>query len=270
MFDDYLTLWGLVPDGVAFFTPRAGLLPVRRGGAPAMLKVATEPEEMHGGLLMDWWDGSGAARVLAMSGPALLLERALGERSLTHYARNGRDDEATRIICEVVGKLHAPRAKPLPEGLVPLDIWFEALAPMAASVGGVLVRCAKIAQTLLPNQREIWPLHGDVHHDNVLDFGSRGWLVIDPKRLIGDRGFDYANLFCNPDMEEPWHRVAVLPERFRSRLAIVAENARLERARLLEWIIAYTGLSAAWCIGDGLSAEVDLRVAELALAELDR
>lgn len=270
MFDEYLTLWGLVPDGEAFFTPRAGLLPVRQGDVRAMLKVATEPEEMHGGLLMGWWDGEGAARVLAMTGPALLLERASGERSLTHYARNGRDDEATRIICGVIGKLHAPRAKPFPEGLIPLDVWFEALPPMAGSIGGVLTQCAAIAASLLADQREIGPLHGDVHHDNILDFGSRGWLVIDPKRLVGDRGFDYANLFCNPDMEEPWLPVAVLPERFLSRLAIVVDDAKLERRRLLSWIIAYTGLSAAWCMGDGLSAEVDLRIAELALAEIDR
>jgi streptomycin 6-kinase len=24
-------------------------------------------------------------------------------------------------------------------------------------------------------------------------------LAIDPKRLVGERGFDYANIFCNPD-----------------------------------------------------------------------
>jgi streptomycin 6-kinase len=40
----------------------------------------------------------------------------------------------------------------------------------------------------------------------------------------------------------------------------------------LQWIVAWTGLSAAWFIGDGQSAEaeVDLYVAELAAAELDR
>jgi hypothetical protein len=51
-------------------------------------------------------------------------------------------------------------------------------------------------------------LHGDIHHDNILDFGRRGWLAIDPKRLFGERGFDYANLFCNPDLSDPSHPVA--------------------------------------------------------------
>lgn len=270
MFDAYIALWDLAPDGAPLLTPRAGLLPVRHGGTPAMLKVATEREEMHGGLLMRWWDGHGAARVLAMEGPALLLERAEGRRSLARLARGGQDDEATRILCGVIATLHAPRAARVPDGLVPLDAWFEALAPSAASLGGILVPCAEAARGLLADQRDVGVLHGDVHHDNVLDFGPRGWLAIDPKRLLGEPAFDYANLFCNPDMEEPSQPVAVLPDRFRRRLEIVVAEARLERQRMLRWILAYTGLSAAWCIGDGQSAEVDLRVAELALAETSR
>lgn len=39
---------------------------------------------------------------------------------------------------------------------------------------------------------------------------------------------------------------------------------------MLRWILAWTGLSAVWYRDDGDPAEVDLRVAELASAELDR
>jgi streptomycin 6-kinase len=270
MFDPYLALWGLVPDGTARFTPRGGLLPVRRGGVPAMLKVAAEPEEMRGGILMSWWGGEGAAHVQAMDGPALLLERAQGTGSLSQLARNGHDDGATCILCDVIARLHAPRARPLPVGLLPLATWFAALAPGARAHGGILTRCDAVARRLLADQRDVGMLHGDVHHDNVLDFGPRGWLAIDPKSLVGERGFDYANLFCNPDMEDPSPPLAVLPERFRRRLEIVVAQARLERARLLQWIVAYTGLSAVWCIEDEQSAEVALCIAELAFAEMAR
>jgi streptomycin 6-kinase len=54
------------------------------------------------------------------------------------------------------------------------------------------------------------------------------------------------------------------------RLEIVAGAAQLERRRLLQWILAWTGLSAAWYLSDGDPAEVDLQVAALAAAELDR
>jgi streptomycin 6-kinase len=66
------------------------------------------------------------------------------------------------------------------------------------------------------------PLHGDIQHGNILDFGSRGWLAIDPKGLIGERSFDYANLFCNPEAA-----VALAPRRLARQVDVVAEAAGL-------------------------------------------
>jgi len=216
MFDRYLSLWNLTPDGTPVTTPRARLLPVRRQGRAAMLKIATEAEEGSGGLLLAWWEGEGAARLLEQEGAAILLERALGGRSLSAYAREGRDDEATVILCSTIAALHAPRVKPPPE-LVPLPVGFEALEPVANAQGGLLNRAWETARLLLSAPQQTGLLHGDIHHDNVLDFEERGWLAIDPKRLWGERGFDYANRFCNPDMEDPSRPVATRPERFRRR-----------------------------------------------------
>ncbi|MGL1446713.1 aminoglycoside phosphotransferase family protein, partial [Vibrio parahaemolyticus] len=39
----------------------------------------------------------------------------------------------------------------------------------------MLSRCAETARALLDDPREVGVLHGDLHHDNVLDFGPRGW-----------------------------------------------------------------------------------------------
>ncbi|HJU17283.1 MAG TPA: aminoglycoside phosphotransferase family protein [Stellaceae bacterium] len=269
MFDTYIDRWGLVPDGRPIVTRSGRLLSVRREGSPAMLKLATDQDERSGGVLMEWWDGDGAARVLARAGNALLLERAAGAASLAAMARTGRDDEACRVLCAVAARLHAPRPRPLPE-LVPLTHWFRELGPAAAAHGGILARCALTAQALLAEPREVGVLHGDLHHSNVLDFGMRGWLAIDPKGLVGERGFDFANIFTNPDLDDPSRPVATEPSRFVRRLEIATEAAGLERKRLLRWILARTGLSAAWFLSDGDSAAIDLRVAELAAAELDR
>lgn len=113
-------------------------------------------------------------------------------------------------------------------------------------------------------------LHRDIHHDNILDFGKRGWLAIDPKRLFGARGFDYANLFCNPDVGRAGPPIATRPDRFERRVEIVCEAAGLERRRLLQWILAWEDLSASWFISDGVSPETDMRIAELAVAALAR
>lgn len=272
MFDAHLRRWNLVPDGAAFRTRTARLLPVRRRGEPAMLRLSAEAEEGRAGLLLAWWDGEGAARVLAREDGALLLERAAGGGSLAAMARDGEDDAACRRLCGVAARLHAPRAGPPPE-LVPLAHWFRELAPAAAAQGGILERCAAAARDLLAAPREVGVLHGDLHHGNVLDFGARGWLAIDPQGLSGERGFDFASIFTNPDLADPARPVATLPGRFARRLEVVAAAAGLERRRLLLWILAWAGLSAAWFLDDGdgdVLAAIDLEVAALAAAELDR
>jgi streptomycin 6-kinase len=262
MFDEYLDRWSLVPDGSPIITRSSRLLPVCVAGAPAILKLAVEPEERWGAGLMVWWEGKGAVPVLAHDAHALLLERAGGPASLAEMACNGRDDEATRIICGVVATLHQPREKPTP-ALLPLPDWFRALFPAAAQHGGILQQAATTAQTLLATPQEVVVLHGDIHHGNILDAGDRGWLAIDPKRLVGERGFDYANLFCNPTAE-----IATAPGRLARQATVVAAAAGLERERLLKWVLAYAALSAAWSHEDGEDPHLALTVAGLAAAEL--
>jgi streptomycin 6-kinase len=135
MFDDHLTHWGLVPDGEPIATHSSRLLPVQRNGAPAILEISLCSEERCAGLLMLWWNGDGAARVLAHDGTAFLLERATGGASLSAMARDGRDDEASRIICAVAARLHAPPRRPPPE-LIALSRWLEELGPAASRHGG--------------------------------------------------------------------------------------------------------------------------------------
>lgn len=150
----------------------------------------------------------------------------------------------------------------MPE-LVPLARWFRALERAAAAHGGILLRSARAARGLLGEPREAVVLHGDLHHENVLDFGARGWLAIDPKGLFGERAFDFAKLFLNPDA-----RTAAAPGRLARQVDVVADAAGLERRRLLRWIVAYAGLSAAWSLEDGGDPSLALAMAELAAAEL--
>lgn len=268
-FQPYLARWRLTADGEPFSTHSSRLLPVRRDGEPAMLKIAMAAQEQRASGLMVWWDGDGAARVLASDDGVLLIERAEGPRSLAALARSGDvgDDEATHVLCGALARLHAPRGTP-PDMLVPVADWLADLWPAADRVGGVLARSAEAARQLLAEPRDIRVLHGDLHHDNVLDGGARGWLAIDPHALIGERGFDYANIFCNPENAA----TATAPGRFARRLDIVSSVAGIDRRRLLKWIMAYAGLSAAWYLddGDGEGARLPLAVASQASTELAR
>jgi streptomycin 6-kinase len=263
-FSHWLGRWNLTADGPEF-TTRFGnrLLPVLWRGQRAILKIAGNEEERRGGELMEWYGGAGAVRVLARERDALLMERLMTGRSLSDIARRGRDDDVTRILCRTAIALHAPRNRVAPAGLVPLETWFRALETAAARHGGIFTRCASAARSLLADQKELVVLHGDFHHDNVLDGGSRGWLVIDPKGLIGERGFEYANLFRNPDAA-----TALAAGQMQRRLQIVAHEADLDSRRLLEWVVAYAGLGAAWSLEDGDDPGPGLAIAEHAAALL--
>ena len=261
VFAPWLARWGLTADGAPIVTQSSKLLPVLRGAEPAMLKAAMHPEEIAGHALMGWWGGGGAARLLEAGEDAMLLERVVGTRSLTAMAVGGEDEGAMRILVGAAQALHAPRSAPIPPTLVPLQRWFRDLAPTAARRGGVFAKAHAVSQALLADQREITPLHGDIHHDNILDGGARGWLAIDPKGVLGDRGYDYANMICNPGVAP-----SLDAGRIDRRVDLVAEASGLGRERLLRWLLAYTGLSASWTLdGDWVGdAGPAVRIAEMA------
>jgi streptomycin 6-kinase len=103
-------------------------------------------------------------------------------------------------------------------------------------------------------------MHGDFHHFNILS-SERGWLVIDPKGVIGPAGYEAGPLLMNP-----WgdllngrnHRL--LTER---RIDILHERLGFERERIREWGLAHAILSAWWGIEDNTGWEYSLAFAEM-------
>ena len=261
MFDPYMERWQLVADGEPVRTHSSDLLPVLRRGRAAMLKIARTCEEQRGNLLMAWWEGNGTAHVLEHDGAALLMERATGERALAEFARGLRDDDATRIICGVAARLHSHAAVP-PTGIVPLSTWFRELLSGPAPED-LLAAATSTASELLATQRDVVTLHGDLHHDNVLDFGGGDWRAIDPKGLHGERAFDYVNLLRNPGLE-----TAAVPGRLARQASVIANEAGIERERLIKWLVAFSGLSAAWHLAEGDDPRPDLAMIEIAMTEL--
>lgn len=63
--------------------------------------------------------------------------------------------------------------------------------------------------------------------------------------LPGVRETVNIDLGGNPDLSDPSQPVATQPGRFRRSLSVVAEAADIESRRLLQWPLAWTGLSAA-------------------------
>jgi streptomycin 6-kinase len=247
-------------------TPHARLWPVlTAAGEPAMLKVSSETEEQNSHRLLRWWDGDGAARLLAHEGPAILIERAGGD-SLRQRSIEGDDDACTTILCQVLQRLHRPRSAP-PAELVCLRTWFADLLQPRAALPPLLEQCRSLAEGCCRKNARSGRCTATCTTTTCW-ISARGWLAIDPKRLLGDRAFDYTTMFSNPDLCGPGIHVATRPERFAARLEQVSALAGLERTRLLRWIAASMALSAVWFRDDGDPADVDEAVARMALEAL--
>jgi streptomycin 6-kinase len=243
---DHLGQWDLELIGEPWSTPSSRLALVRRrGGDAAVLKVPLLEEEQLGCRVLHWWGGDAAARVYEIDpAGAVLMERAEPGTPLLAMARSGRagDLQATAILIDAIQRLHRHDPDGAPEGLRSLRSWFRELFSWADQVGGFYRRAADLADGLLDDQRDLRILHGDVHHENVIRFGPRrGWLAIDPKGLVGDPIFDYLTLLTNPGPE-----VVLGPGRFADQVKLIIERTGFERDRLLQWAMAWAGLSAAW------------------------
>lgn len=239
-FGPWLTKWRLVADGEPIVGPNSRLLPVRRGDRRLMLKAEMQPREVRAAGYLEWLGGVGAAEVLAREDDAVLMERVLGERSVVEMEDSGDEAGALRILCEVAGALHAPRATEAPE-VLPLSVWIERLHEIGASAGGVLQRASLRGADMLTDQRDQRTLHGDLHHWNVLDGGRRGWLTIDPNGLVGERAFEFALMVLPTNLTYDTD-----PNVLCRRAHLVAQMAGVDPRRLLAWVVVQAALWEAW------------------------
>ena len=143
---------------------------------------------------------------------------------------------------------------------MPLTAWFHPLFA-ARHRSAELAQAADAAAWLLGSSGEATPLHGDLHHENVLDFGNGDWRAIDPKGLVGEHSFDLVHLLRNPDV--------VTSQRLLERRSVqIAHETAVPITRLLMWLVAFSGLSAVWLESDGENADSDYALMGRGLALL--
>ncbi|MFP4394436.1 MAG: aminoglycoside phosphotransferase family protein [Anaerolineales bacterium] len=243
----YLSAWRLSNPQLLTRTMTSHIYTVKHETKRAVLKLlaSSETEEQRGAVALRYFDGRGAVRLLRYDEGAHLLEYAAGDELVTLVER-GEDENATRIIAQVIERLHSIPQDPPRTGLLTLDRWFGALFHKAAAdrdagIESIYVRSASRAAQLLADQQEVRVLHGDIHHRNIRK-SSRGWLSFDPKGVVGERAYDCANTLCNPVMPELVHNET----RLLTNAAILADALAIDLARVLAFTYAYAGLNASW------------------------
>ena len=200
------------------------------------------------------------------------------------------DEEATRIAAEVMKKIWRPlesRSSSHSQGVLPniqqqavglqkfikLSDWFDGLKELRLMFnGGTGPLNEKIVQHVkswvhdaFSENRHPVLMHGDFHHYNILS-SERGWLVIDPKGVVGPAAYEVGPLLINPWMElinRSDHQQIT-----RRRIDILHEHLGFERERIHEWGLAHAVLSAWWSINENTGWEYAVEFAEM-IADLD-
>jgi streptomycin 6-kinase len=242
--------WSLSRPTLIAETPTSWVYKVEQTGRePAVLKQLKpdlrDDEELRGSALLAWYSGEGAATVFDAVDGVIFMEWLDGT-TLGEAARAGHDEEATIAIATVVKELHRPRdADPPP--LLPLRHRYRALFEMTAvrwpqMSRDLLARSAGIAHQLFDKPAPNVPLHGDLHHDNIIA-SRRGWLAIDPKGLIGDPAYEVANVFRNPRGAP---KIFTDPRVVARRADILASRLGFQRKRMLAYAATHAALSICW------------------------
>jgi len=238
-------------------------------GTPAVLKVGVPNRELTSEIAaLRIYNGEGACRLYKADPEAgmMLLERLEPGTMLHEHAD---DDTQTAIAAHVMKCLWCPA----PEGqpLITLKGWFDELQHLRPRFnGGTGPFPKKLLETAEGLIRELFAesspeviLHGDCHHFNILD-SQRGWLVIDPKGVVGAAEYEPTPFLTNPyDKFFQFPDVAQLTKR---RIAILCEILGFDPKRLWAWAVAHSVLSAWWDLQeDGSGGEYAIACGEIFL-----
>src|SRR5205085_1472291 len=100
---------------------------------------------------------------------------------------------------------------------------------------------ARLAEQRSPNVL----LHGDLTAVNVLYGGDqRGLVAIDPAPCLGDPAFDAIDLVLGPGLPADLWRTDDV-DAITARAASVAQAIGVDTTRLLDWCIAFAGMTAS-------------------------
>jgi streptomycin 6-kinase len=241
--------WGVNVDA-KFQTETSILAHGRRGSQPVVLKVVkVAGDEWRSGEVLTAFGGRGVVHVYWYTPGAMLLERLDPGQSLIDFPATGRDEEAVRIIADVVGKMLpsiAPSWCPTVRDWGNAFAWYSASGDSQIPVA-LIARAGRLYDELVDSQRDVRLLHGDLQHSNILFDHDRGWVAIDPKGVIGEVEYEVAAALRNP-REVP--RLVGDPTVIKRRIDGFATQLGLDRDRVAGWAFTNAVLSLIWSVQD--------------------
>ncbi len=222
-------------------------------GTDAVLKVSVvHPEILTQIDALRIYGGRGSVRLLQAEREQgiFLLERLSPGTTLTTYANDQHDAKATSITAQVMRGLWC-KAEP-PHNFPTVDDWFKAIAEIRQTFDGgtgyldtkLVEEAEALAPELLVSSAPYVLLHGDLHHDNILE-GKEGWLSIDPQGVLGEPCYEVGAMLRN--LWQDRHTISNPQELLTRRVHQLAEELEMDKVRIRNWAVAQAVLSAWWC-----------------------
>ncbi len=231
-------------------------------GKNAILKTAPKLPNTHGVIGEAKWLKSfkrGVPEIYHMDEErnAFLMENLEPGNTLKTLVEHGQDETATRIICQTILDLQSGldigSSLDLRSGLdlktdLPNFPHMSSHIPSLEYLNGhmdreIISKGKSLFETLCADHSEDILLHGDLHHDNILQSGST-WKTIDPHGYVGNKVAEVGTMIRNPFDCFPKNKT--LKKVLETRLQILIEMLPFDPEKIKYWVFCITLLSAAW------------------------
>src|SRR5438552_7456529 len=101
----YAREWGVAVEDI-FETNSSVIAFAARDNQAVVLKVIKQPgDEWHSGEILKAFDGHGVVRVYEQTPGAVVMERLRPGNSLVDLSLNGKDEEATDILADIIQQM---------------------------------------------------------------------------------------------------------------------------------------------------------------------
>jgi streptomycin 6-kinase len=214
-----------------------------RNGQPAVLKIGLDYEALNKeAIALETFANHGAVKILAKDKGVLLIQQAVPGVSLKQM-REIDNASKIKICCELTAKLHY--SQPKFNHIFPkISDWLKALDKEWQIPEHYLTLARKLRDKLLNSTEPQILLHGDLHHDNILKH-REGWLIIDPKGVIGY------------PINEVWAFIIDIEVDTK----FIAEFFNYDLTRVRFWYFTHLILAACWCLEDNLAPDKFMELA---------
>lgn len=199
------------------------------------------------------FNGNGSVKLLEYDPglKCLLLEYVKPGNSLKAIFPKD-DDRALEIAANLIKKLYKKNLLTEAQaiGFKTVNQWLDILHNFKSKKisSDVLKKAQRLSKNLLDLKQELYLLHGDLHHENIIKYGN-SWIAIDPKGVIGPIEYEVGRFIMNPIpnlLQQSKAKVII-----KDRLDKFSKIFGFDKQRLVDWAFVQAVLSACWAEEDG-------------------